>query len=293
LYPHNKKRRIKIMSPFWGEVFGTMILIVLGAGVVAGVVLKGTKSAESGWIVITAGWGLAVALAVYAVGDISGAHINPAVTVGLALVGEFPWASVPSYIAAQVIGAMIGASLVYFHYSAHFNATEDEGAKLGTFATGPAIRHTPSNFFSEVLGTYVLVIGILFIGANAFTDGLNPLIIGLLIFAIGLSLGGTTGYAINPARDFGPRLIHAIMPIKGKGTSDWAYSWIPIAGPIIGGGLGALSYAAMFQGIVYPALWIFIALFTAVMVLSFMLEKKNIKTSDEKFEYQNLKGKKA
>ncbi|PRO64704.1 MIP/aquaporin family protein [Alkalicoccus urumqiensis] len=282
------------MSPFWGEVFGTMILIILGAGVVAGVVLKDSKASGGGWIVITAGWGLGVALAIYAVGQISGAHINPAVTIGFALVGDFPWSQVPSYIIAQVLGAMIGATLVYFQYVAHFNATEDPGAKLGVFSTGPAIRHTPSNFFSEVLGTYVLVIGLLFIGANQFTEGLNPLIVGFLIVAIGLSLGGTTGYAINPARDLGPRIVHALMPIKGKGSSEWGYAWIPIAGPIIGGGLGSLSYAAMFEGTFYPMLWVFMALFAGVMVLTFFLERKHLKMQEKRFVYQNpTLGKKA
>ncbi|WP_147803105.1 MIP/aquaporin family protein [Alkalicoccus halolimnae] len=281
------------MSPFWGEVIGTMILIIFGGGVVAGVVLKDSKAAAGGWIVITAGWGLGVALAIYAVGNISGAHINPAVTIGLATIGEFPWSSVPSYIAAQVLGAMIGASLVYFQYSAHFKKTEDEGAKLAVFSTSPAIKHTPSNVFSEVLGTFVLVLGILFIGANTFTDGLNPLIVGLLIMAIGLSLGGTTGYAINPARDLGPRIVHALMPFKGKGSSEWSYSWVPIVGPVIGGGLGGMFYAAMFEGILHPLLWVFLALFAGVMVYSFMMEKKQGDEKDKKFVYPSFKGKKA
>ncbi|CAM3976503.1 MIP/aquaporin family protein [Alkalicoccus chagannorensis] len=282
------------MSPFWGEVIGTMILIIFGAGVVAGVVLRESKANAGGWIVITVGWGLGVAMAIYAVGNISGAHINPAVTVGLALYGDFAWSQVPVYIIGQVVGAMIGAALIFFQYSAHFNATEDPGAKLGVFATGPAIRHTPSNVFSEVLGTFVLVLGILFIGANQFTEGLNPMIVGLLIVAIGLSLGGTTGYAINPARDFGPRLMHALLPIKGKGSSEWGYSWIPIAGPIIGGGLGALFYGAVFEGVISPFLYVFAALFAGLMVLAFMIEKKHLETQEKRFVYQNPpQGKKA
>ncbi|WP_051314765.1 MIP/aquaporin family protein [Alteribacter aurantiacus] len=265
------------MSPFLGELLGTMILIILGGGVVAGVVLKGTKAEGSGWIVITVAWGLAVAIAIYAVGNISDAHINPAVTIGFALVGDFPWSSVPGYIAAQMIGAFIGASLVFFQYFPHFKKTTDQGAKLGVFATGPAIPHSPSNFFSEVLGTFMLVFGLLAIGANEFTEGLNPIIVGTLIMVIGLSLGGTTGYAINPARDLGPRLAHFFLPIPNKGSSDWAYSWIPIAGPIIGGGLGALMYSALFEGIVYVALWVMIGLFAAVQALTIVLEKrKNI-----------------
>ncbi|MBU8908820.1 MIP/aquaporin family protein [Desertibacillus haloalkaliphilus] len=265
------------MSVFLGELIGTMIIIIFGGGVVAGVALKQTKSENSGWIVITAAWGLGVATAIYAVGAISDAHLNPAVTVGMALIGEFSWALVPGYIGAQLIGAFIGAVLVWLHYYPHWQATEDQGAKLGVFSTAPAIRHTPSNFFGEVLGTFMLVLGILFIGANEFTEGLNPLIVGLLIVVIGLSLGGTTGYAINPARDLGPRIAHFLLPIAGKGSSDWKYSWIPVVGPIIGGGLGALFYAAAFEGIYYRALWIFLAAFAVVTILSIVLNKKETK----------------
>ena len=270
------------MSAFLGEVIGTMILIIFGGGVVAGVVLKGSKAENSGWIVITMAWGLGVATAIYAVGEISGAHLNPAVTVGLALVGDFAWAQVPAYIAAQMIGAFIGATLVWLHYYPHWKATEDQGAKLAVFSTGPAIRHTPANLFSEVLGTFVLVLGILAIGANAFTEGLNPLIVGFLIVVIGLSLGGTTGYAINPARDLGPRIAHFLLPIAGKGSSDWKYAWIPVVGPIIGGGLGALFYAAAFEGIIHSALWLFIGAFAVVMILSIISNKNSQPTPVEK-----------
>ncbi|SDY27166.1 glycerol uptake facilitator protein [Evansella caseinilytica] len=265
------------MTPFIAEVVGTMILIIFGGGVVGGVVLKGTKAEASGWIVITFAWGLGVAMAVYAVGGISGAHLNPAVTVGLASVGAFPWADVPAYIAAQMIGAFIGATLVWLHYYPHWKKTEDKGAKLAVFSTGPAIKHTPANYFSEVLGTFVLVLGIMFIGANEFTEGLNPLIVGFLIVAIGLSLGGTTGYAINPARDLGPRIAHAILPIFGKGSSDWGYAWIPVVGPIIGGALGALFYAAVFEGVVHNLLYIFIGLFFVGLFTSMGLHKKEVK----------------
>ncbi|WP_096188094.1 MIP/aquaporin family protein [Evansella halocellulosilytica] len=264
------------MSPFLGELIGTMLLIIFGAGVVAGVALKDSKAEKGGWIVVTFAWGLGVAMAVYAVGEISGAHINPAVTIGMALVGEHAWSEVPSYIIAQILGAIIGATLVWFHYYAHFNRTNDKGAKLGVFATDPAIKHTPSNFFSEALGTFVLVLGLLAIGANEFTQGLNPLIVGLLIVVIGLSLGGTTGYAINPARDLGPRIAHALLPIKGKGSSNWSYSWIPIAGPIIGGGLGALFYAAAFEGILYQSLWFFLAAFFIVLFISRYMDKQDV-----------------
>lgn len=262
------------MLPFMGELIGTMILIVFGGGVVAGAVLKKTKSENGGWMVITAAWGLGVATAIYAVGQFSGAHLNPAVTVGLALVGEFPWSDVPGYIIAQVLGAFIGATLVWLHYYPHWKETDDQGAKLAVFSTSPAIRHTPSNYFSEVFGTFILVLGILAIGANQFTEGLNPLIVGLLIVVIGLSLGGTTGYAINPARDLGPRIAHFLWPIAKKGDSEWGYAWVPIVGPIIGGGLGALTHAALFEGIVYSALWVFIAAFFVVLIISIRLEKK-------------------
>ncbi len=268
------------MSAFLGELIGTMILIIFGGGVVAGVVLKETKSENSGWIVITMGWGLGVATAVYAVGGISGAHINPAVTVGLALIGEFSWSQVPSYIAAQMIGAFIGATLVWLHYYPHWIATQDQEAKLAVFSTGPAIRHKPANLFSEILGTFVLVLGLLAIGANAFTEGLNPLIVGFLIVVIGLSLGGTTGYAINPARDLGPRIAHFLLPIAGKGSSDWKYAWVPVVGPIIGGGLGALFYAAAFEGIVYSALWIFLVAFAVVMIASTLFHKNRVSTTN-------------
>ncbi|QEA40718.1 aquaporin family protein [Pistricoccus aurantiacus] len=234
------------MTPFLGELFGTMILIIFGGGVVAGVVLKRSKAEASGWIVITFGWGLGVAMAIYAVGDISGAHINPAVTVGLAVIGEFPWGKVPAYILGQMIGAFIGAVVVWLHYYPHWQVTEDKGAKLAVFCTDPAIPHTPSNLMSEIIGTFVLVLSVLAIGANEFTEGLNPLIIGLLVLAIGLSLGGTTGYAINPARDLGPRLAHFFLPVAGKGGSNWKYAWIPVVGPLIGGAAGGLFYRHVF-----------------------------------------------
>ncbi|MGH2318595.1 MIP/aquaporin family protein [Planococcus sp. SE5232] len=236
------------MSEFLAEVIGTMILIIFGAGVVAGVVLKDSKAENSGWIVITIAWGLAVTMGVYAVGGFSGAHLNPAVTLGFAAVGDFPWAQVPVYIAAQILGAIIGAAIVFLNYLPHWKRTEDQGAKLGVFATIPAVRSPFSNLVSEIIGTAVLVMGLLFIGANQFTEGLNPLIVGALIIAIGMSLGGPTGYAINPARDLGPRIAHALLPIPGKGSSDWSYAWVPVVGPIFGGIYGAVFYKAMFTG---------------------------------------------
>jgi glycerol uptake facilitator protein len=244
------------MSVYLAELVGTMILIILGDGVVANVVLKKSKGQDSGWMVIATGWGLGVALAVYMVGRISGAHLNPAVTFGLAVIGSFPWAQVPGYIAAQLAGAFLGAAIVWLSYLPHWAVTEDKASKLGIFATAPAIRHVPGNILAEVIGTALLVFGVLAIGANAqgltkpgeidlsvaFSKGLQPFLVGVLVWGIGLSLGGPTGYAINPARDLGPRLAHALLPIHGKGGSDWGYSWIPVVAPIAGGVLGAVLF---------------------------------------------------
>lgn len=230
------------MSSFLGELIGTMILTLFGCGVVGGVVLNKSKAQNSGWIVITLGWGFAVTFAVYVVGKYSGAHINPAVTIGLAASGNFPWAQVPMYVAAQMIGGFLGACIVYLHYLPHWEATEDKDAKLAVFSTDPAIPHTFANLISEIVGTAALVFGLLGIGANKFSEGLNPLIVGFYITAIGMSLGGTTGYAINPARDLGPRLAHFFLPIAGKRDSNWGYAWIPVVGPVIGGVLGGLLY---------------------------------------------------
>jgi glycerol uptake facilitator protein len=244
------------MQAYIGEVIGTMILIILGDGVVAGVLLRNSKAENSGWIVITFGWGMAVAVAVYCVGQFSGAHINPAVTIGLAASGQFDWALVPGYIIAQFIGAFIGAVIVWLAYLAHWGETEDEGLKLGVFCTAPAIYNTPANVITEIIGTFVLVFGVSGIIANTgavggeaatvIGSGLNPLIVGLLVLGIGLSLGGPTGYAINPARDLGPRIAHAVLPIAGKGGNDWGYSWIPVVGPIIGGILGGVLFVLLF-----------------------------------------------
>lgn len=225
-----------------GEFIGTLILILLGDGVVAGSVLKKTKGQDTGWLMITLGWGLAVTIGVYASGYLSPAHLNPAVTVGMATAGLFDWALVVPYIIAQMLGALVGAILVWVHYMPHWAATEDPEAILGTFATGPAIRDNISNTVGEIIGTFVLVFGLLAFTRGDFTDGLNPLVVGALIVSIGLSLGGTTGYAINPARDLGPRIAHQILPIANKGNSDWSYSWIPVAGPIIGGVLAAVLF---------------------------------------------------
>ena len=234
------------MNPYVAEFLGTMILILLGEGVVAGVVLKGTKSENAGWLTIVVGWGLAVTMAIYAVGRFSGAHLNPAITLALFLTGDFPANQVAGYIIAQFAGAFAGAVLVWLHFISHWSITDNPDLKRAVFCTAPSVRSIPANLISEIIATMVLVLGILFIGANEFTAGLNPLIVGALIVAIGLSLGGTTGFAINPARDLAPRIVHFLLPIPGKGPSDWSYSWIPVVGPLIGGLLGALIYKAIF-----------------------------------------------
>jgi glycerol uptake facilitator protein len=244
------------MQAYLAEFIGTMILILLGDGVVAGVLLRNSKAENSGWIVITFGWGMAVAIAVYCVWSISGAHINPAVTIGLASIGAFDWAQVPGYIIAQLLGAFTGAVLVWLAYLPHWAETADEGLKLGVFSTAPAIYNTLANIITEVIGTAMLVFGVLGIfnnvqvigaegGSNlpaVFAPGIAPLLVGLVVLGIGLSLGGPTGYAINPARDLGPRIAHAVLPIAGKGGSDWGYAWIPVVAPIIGGILGAVLW---------------------------------------------------
>lgn len=236
------------MHAFMAELVGTMLLIILGDGVVAAVVLNKTKAQNSGWMVITTGWALAVAMGVYTVGRISGAHLNPAITLGLAIIGRFSWGAVPTYLAAQFLGAFLGAVVVWLAYLAHWPVTEDPAAKLGVFSTIPAIRRLPLNLLTEVIGTFVLMFGVLAIGANTgpAQSGLAPLLVGFLVWSIGLSLGAPTGYAINPARDLGPRIAHALLPIAGKGDSDWSYSWVPIAGPVIGSLLGAVAYVKVF-----------------------------------------------
>ncbi|HEY9008421.1 MAG TPA: MIP/aquaporin family protein [Ohtaekwangia sp.] len=234
------------MTPYFAEFFGTTLLILLGEGSVAATLLKNSKSENAGWFALVIAWGLAVTIAVYAVGSISGAHLNPAITLALFVSGDFPADQVAGYIIAQFAGAFTGAVLVWLHYLPHWSKTDSASKKLAVFCTSPAIRTVPGNLISEIIGTLVLVLAVLIIGANEFAAGLNPLIVGALIVSIGLSLGGTTGFAINPARDLAPRLAHAILPIPGKGSSDWAYSWIPVVGPIVGGILGAWLFKALF-----------------------------------------------
>ena len=238
------------MSPFMAELIGTMLLILLGDGVVANVLLNDTKGNNSGWIVITAAWGFAVYVGVVVAGPYSGAHLNPAVTIGLAVAGKFPWANVLPYIIAQMLGAFLGAFLVWLMYFDHFKRTNKPDYILAVFCTGPAIRNYVSNIVSELIGAFVLVFTVFYIAGAQITPTKTPIGLGsvgalpvaLLVWAIGLSLGGTTGYAINPARDLGPRIIHFILPIKNKGTSDRKYAWIPVLGPIAGAAIAALLY---------------------------------------------------
>ncbi|MBS4538659.1 aquaporin family protein [Clostridium sp. D2Q-11] len=231
------------MAMYLAEFLGTLILVLLGDGVVANVVLKRSKGENSGWIVIATGWGLAVAMAVYVTGWVSGAHINPAVTLGLAAIGDFSWDLVPGFILAQIIGAFCGAILVYLSYKRHFDETTDKDGKLGVFCTAPGIRDIKWNVITEIIGTAMLLIGVLGIGnSNNNAGAIGALLVGFLVWSIGLSLGGPTGYAINPARDLGPRIAHALLPIRDKRDSDWGYAWVPVIAPIIGGILGAFVY---------------------------------------------------
>lgn len=241
------------MSPFVAELIGTMILILLGNGVVANVVLRHTKGNSGGWIVITTGWALAVFTGVVIAGPYSGAHLNPAVTIGLAIAGKFSWAQVPAFVLAQLIGAMLGSMLVWLIYKDHFTATDDPGLRAAVFYTSPAIKNTRLNLFSEAIGTFVLLLAVFYITNGEMGKDKTPIGLGsigaipvaFIVWSIGLSLGGTTGYAINPARDLGPRIIHSILPMTGKNKRDWKYSWIPIVGPIIGASLAAFLYIVL------------------------------------------------
>jgi glycerol uptake facilitator protein len=247
------------MINYTAEAFGTAMLILFGDGVVANVLLARSKGEGSGWIVITFGWGVAVMVAIYAVGRLSGAHLNPAVTLALASIGAFPWADVPGYVAAQMMGAIVGAALVWLMYLPHWAVTQNADLKLAVFCTGPAIRKPFANLLTETIATAAFVFAVLGIAANAqtlarpgdidlsivFSNGLQPLLVGGLVLGVGLSLGGPTGYAINPARDLGPRVAHFLLPIAGKRDSDWGYAWIPIVGPMIGGVIGAQLFRAV------------------------------------------------
>jgi glycerol uptake facilitator protein len=244
------------MSPFIGEVVGTMLLILFGDGVVAAVLLNKSKAQNSGWIVIVTGWAMAVFIGVYAVASVSGAHINPAVTIGLAVAGNISWSQVPIYIIGQFIGAFLGAVLVWLAYYLHWEGTPDVGLKRAVFCTAPNIRNYPWNLVTEIIGTFALMFGVFLIKGAVMQSGtsaaapinlgaLGALPVALLVWGIGLSLGGPTGYAINPARDLGPRIAHFVLPIPGKGDSDWGYSWVPVVGPIIGSVIAAIVWSAL------------------------------------------------
>jgi glycerol uptake facilitator protein len=242
------------MSPLLAELVGTAILVAFGDGVVANVVLSRSKGQNSGWIVICAGWACGVSIAVYAVNAFSGAHLNPAVTIALATIGHFEWSRVPGYVAAQTAGAFIGGVIVWLAYLPHWGLTEDKGLKLAAFSTGPAVRKPIANVISEAIATGALVLGLLtvltpknLVPNTGFESAFAPLLVGVIVFGIGLSLGGQTGWAINPARDLGPRLAHALLPIPGKGSSDWGYAWVPVIGPILGGVIAALAYTALWK----------------------------------------------
>ncbi len=239
------------MTVYIFEFIGTAILILLGNGIVANLVLKGTKGADSGWVGISIAWGIAVFCGVFISADVSGAHLNPAVTIGLATAGKFGWELVPGYILAQILGAMMGNLLVWLTYKKQYDATEDQSSLLATFSTSPAIRNPFWNFITEAIGTFTLVFGVFFIAGGSFANepislgSLDALPVALLVMGIGFGLGGPTGYAINPARDLGPRIMHTILPLKNKGNSDWGYAWVPIFGPLAGGIVAAFVYLSL------------------------------------------------
>jgi len=236
------------MTALVAEFAGTAILLILGNGVVANVVLNKTKGNNGGLIAITLGWAMAVFVAVFISANASGAHLNPAVTLALAIVGKFEWALVPGYCLAQLLGAMLGAGIVWLAYRQHFDETEDASTKLAVFSTSASIRSNTDNFIAELVATAVFVIGVLFItGPTQSLGSINAIPVAFLVLAIGLSLGGPTGYAINPARDLGPRIMHALLPIKNKGNSDWGYAWLPVIAPMAGAALGAWLFVYCLQ----------------------------------------------
>ena len=261
------------MNVYFAEFLGTAILILFGGGVCANVNL--TKSAAKGadWIVITVGWALAVVMGVYAVGQYTGAHLNPAVTLAIAMNDGVSWSVVPGYMVSQIAGGAVGATLVWLAFLPHWKQTEDAGTKLGVFSTAPAIKNYFTNFLTEIIGTMILIMGLLFIGMNKFSEGLNPLVVGALILAIGVSLGGPTGYAINPARDLGPRIAHALLPIAGKGKSNWGYAIVPILGPIAGGMLGACLYRLFYKNIFDTMSIVAIVVVVLTLLLGVLLNK--------------------
>lgn len=255
------------MNIFLAEFIGVTILIFLGCGVLAGNSLKESGTFKIGSVAINLAWGFAVAMAVYAVGDISGAHLNPAITIAQAAIGNFQWSLVPGYILAQILGAMFGSLLVYLQFLPHWDKTKDAEVKLRIFATEPAIKNNITNFISEYLVTFVLVFLILILDKNKFSEGIKPLVTGGLIFSLGLCFGGVTGAALNPARDFGPRLAHFLLPIPGKGSSNFKYSWIPIVAPIMGGCTGAMVNLAVYEGEINPELFAMLILTMSVLLI--------------------------
>lgn len=234
-----------IPLPVLGEFLGTFIMMLLGEGVICSVVLNKTKSYGVGWLQTATGWAMAITLAVYVAGLFGPAHLNPAVSIALAFVGETNWADVPAFILAQFLGAMLANVFVWLHFFPHWKETTDTEAFLSCFCTSPAILHIPSNFFGEALSTAVLIIGVLCLGPNRLESGLGPIVIGILILVIGLCLGSTTGYAMNPARDLGPRIMHTLLPIPNKGDSEWHYAWVPVVGPLVGASIGAVVYHSL------------------------------------------------
>jgi glycerol uptake facilitator protein len=262
------------MSVYLAEFIGTTILLYFGNSVNAATSLNKSYAQGSGWVITTLGWGLAVTFGIYAVGNISGAHINPAVTTSLAMAGEIEWQIVPGYIISQLLGGIFGATLAWLQYLPHWRKTEDQATKLGVFCTAGAIDQKSANLISEMLGTMILIVGLMMIGANKFTEGLNPLVVGGLIALIGMAQGGSTGYAINPARDLGPRLAHFILPIKGKGSSNWSYAWIPVLGPFIGGGAGAALYYLIFKGVTSSLGWAAIGLMITAIIVAIIEESR-------------------
>jgi glycerol uptake facilitator protein len=235
------------MSPFLAEVLGTALILTIGTGVVANVALPKTKGNQEGYLAVTFGWFTAVFVGVYATTTISGAHLNPAVTIGLAVAGKFSWDQVPSYLLAQLLGCMLGAFLAWLAHRQHFDEATDAATKLGVFCTSPSIKDPFHNILSETIATFIFMLGVFYIAAPAQTNGaLDALPVSLLVLGIGLGMGGPTGYAINPARDLGPRIMHALLPIKNKGGSNWGYAWVPVVGPIIGA--VAAAYVFMWLG---------------------------------------------
>lgn len=261
------------MSVYLAEFIGTALLTLIGCALNAGDALSKTHSRGSGWIIISLGWGLAVTFSIYAVGDVSGAHINPAVTLGLAFSGAFDPSMIAGYVCAQVLGGAVGATLVWLHYLPHWKATKDPATKLGVFSTFPAIPSRFANLLSEIFGTFLLLFVLSYLGPAKFATGLNPLVVGLLVVIVGMAFGGTTCYAINPARDLGPRIAHYLLPIAGKGDSNWHYSWIPVLGPMIGGVLGATAYEAIFNQQLTIGLYLSVVITLVVIVMAIKEQK--------------------